>query len=194
MPRAKMDTTRQEQILAALEACILEKGLAQTSLNDVAEQAGLARPLVRHFVGNRNVMVERLFERLIDRGEAQLEALSASKHPPSLKQRVDLLFGDLFSNRASNVVVSELWALARKNERIRPRLRALYDKVFDSLIDAMKTERLGKTRAQRRDAAYSLVSLAYGHASFREIDLAPGKKTSPRVTADLIISALPKSS
>ena len=79
MPRARMDEARQEEILSALAACILERGLLQTSLNDVAEKAGLARPLVRHFVGNRDEMIERLFEQLIDRGEKQLEALNSAE-------------------------------------------------------------------------------------------------------------------
>ena len=190
MPRARMDEARQEEILSALEACILDRGLLQTSLNDVAEKAGLARPLVRHFVGNRDEMIERLFERLIDRGEKQLEALNSAERSPSLNERLDLLYGDLFSNRASNVVVSELWAHARRNERTRPRLRALYEKVLGSLVDAMKREGLGHTRTQRHDAAYALVSLAYGHAAFREIELQPKTKRSPRAMADIIVSTL----
>ncbi|MEM8776633.1 MAG: TetR/AcrR family transcriptional regulator, partial [Pseudomonadota bacterium] len=112
MPRTNIDDQRRAQILSALEACIVEQGLAKTSLIDVAARAGLARPLVRHFVGNRDSMIELLFETLIDRGEAQLEQIATTDTPPPLNHLLDLLFGDLFSNTASNVVVSELWSLA----------------------------------------------------------------------------------
>lgn len=190
MPRAKMNEERRAQILVALELCIVQQGLAKTSLNDVAARAGLARPLVRHFVGNRDNMVELLFQSLIDRGEAQLEKIVERDDPPSLAHMLDLLFGDLFSNTASNVVVSELWSLARNSEQIQARLRALYDRIFDMLTDSMKVEGYGASRQERRDTAFCLVSMAYGHASFREIDLTAKKKSAPRLAANTILASI----
>ena len=185
-----MDEQRRAQILASLELCIVEQGLAKTSLNDVAARAGLARPLVRHFVGNRDSMVELLFQSLIDRGEAQLEALASEDNPPNLDHMLDLLFGGLFSNSASNVVVSELWSLARNSNDIQARLRSLYERIFDLLIDGMKAEGYGKSRQERRDTAFCIVSMAYGHASFREIDLSSKKVSAPRRAANTILDSI----
>ena len=188
MPRAKMNAERRAQILAALELCIVHQGLARTSLNDVAERAGLARPLVRHFVGNRDNMIKLLFQSLIDRGEAQLNTLTEDGDQPELRHMLDLLFGDLFSNAASNIVVSELWSLARNNDKIQASLRSLYDRIFDLLIVGMKAEGYGISKQQRRDTAFCIVSLAYGHASFREIGLSSKKKSAPRLAADTLLA------
>ena len=185
-----MDDQRRAQILASLELCIVEQGLAKTSLNDVAARAGLARPLVRHFVGNRDNMIELLFQSLIDRGEAQLEQIATKDTPPTLSHMLDLLFGDLFSNTASNIVVSELWSLARNSDVIQARLRSLYERIFDLVIDGMKAEGYGTSHNQRRDTAFCLVSLAYGDASFREIDLSSKRKSAPRLAADTILTGI----
>lgn len=188
MPRAKMNEERRFQILAALELCIVEQGLAKTSLNDVAERAGLARPLVRHFVGNRDNMVKLLFQSLIDRGEAQLNNIAEEGDQPNLHHMLDLLFGDLFSNTVSNVVVSELWSLARNSDEIQVRLRSLYDRIFDLLIVGMKAEGYGASRQERRDTAFCIVSTAYGHASFREIGLSSKNKNAPRIAANTLLA------
>lgn len=135
-------------------------------------------------------MVERLFERLIERGEQQLKLITSGDALPSLKALLDLLYGDLFSNSASNVVVSELWSLARRNDGIQTRLRGLYQTIIDVLVDAMKADGLGTTQAERRNAAFCLISLAYGHASFREIALTARKKSAPRLMADVILTSL----
>lgn len=185
-----MNEERRAQIMAALEMCIVEQGLAKTSLNDVAAHTGLARPLVRHFVGNRDSMIELLFESLIDRGEAQLEQIAKKDTPPPLNHMLDLLFGDLFSNTASNVVVSELWSLARNSDSIQGRLRTLYERIFDLLIDGMKAERYGASRSERRDTAFCLVSLAYGRASFGEINLSSKKKSAPRLAANTLLASI----
>lgn len=185
-----MDDQRRAQILESLELCIVEQGLAKTSLNDVAARAGLARPLVRHFVGNRDNMIELLFQSLIDRGEAQLENIASDDVPPTLGHMLDLLYGDLFSNTASNVAVRELRSLARNSDAIQGRLRALYERIFDLLVAGMKAEGYGASRNQRRDTAFCLVSLAYGHASFREIHLSSKKKSAPRLAADTILASI----
>ena len=75
MARPRIGAERREEILVAFEACVARKGLAKTTLVDVAEQAGQPRPLVRYFIGNRDAMVTALIDRLLERGEAQFRRL-----------------------------------------------------------------------------------------------------------------------
>ena len=79
MPRPSIAAERREEILQAFETCALRKGLEATTLADVAEEAGLPRPLVRHFMGNRAEMVSGLIERMMQRASQAIEqALDAS--------------------------------------------------------------------------------------------------------------------
>ena len=47
---------RYEQIMQALIRCVARYGVEGASLAQIAEEAGLKRPLVRHHLGNREDM------------------------------------------------------------------------------------------------------------------------------------------
>lgn len=191
MPRPKLD--REPQIMKALEACVLRQGLAKTSLKDVAEEAGLPRPLVRHFVGNRDEMISKLFDGMISRGEEQLERVQGSDVALSLEKCLDLLFEGVFANETSNALIGELWYLADRDAAIRARLAALYQRVYDLITDALGAEGLGVSDEERRDVAFALVSLSYGDATFREIGLQGPSRSAIRAQARAILDTLPKS-
>lgn len=190
MPRPKLDQEREPQILKALETCVIRQGLAKTSLKDVAEEAGLPRPLVRHFVGNRDTMITKLFDGMIDRAEQQLEDLQVNDAALSLAKCLELLFEGVFADKTSNALVGELWYLADRDPAIRARLAALYQRVCDLLVDALRHEGKGVNEDQRRDVAFSLVSLSYGDASFREIGLQAPRRLSIQSHARAILATL----
>lgn len=190
MPRPKLDQEREPQILKALETCVIRQGLAKTSLKDVAEEAGLPRPLVRHFVGNRDAMITKLFDGMIDRAEQQLEDLQGNDTALSLTKCLELLFEGVFADKTSNALVGELWYLADRDPAIRARLAALYQRVCDLLVDALRHDGKGVNEEQRRDVAFSLVSLSYGDASFREIGLQGPKRLSIQSHARAILATL----
>jgi AcrR family transcriptional regulator len=56
---------RQSQILDAYEKCIGIYGLEGATLERIAEEAGLARALIRHNVGNREDLLDALVSRFI---------------------------------------------------------------------------------------------------------------------------------
>lgn len=190
MPRPKIDTERQGQIMRALEACVIRQGLAKTTLKDVAEEAGIARPLVRYFVGNRDQMITKLFDSIIERGEAQIAEREMREADMSVSVLMDLLFEDLFADETSNALIGELWYVAERDEAVGTKLAALYQRVRDRISDGLAREGLGATAAIRLDAAYALVALSYGQASFQAIGLPPRRKGSVRAQAQSIIESL----
>ena len=57
MGRPSMAAQRAEEILDALEACIIEKGIQATSLENIADKAGFQRSILRHYIGNRDEII-----------------------------------------------------------------------------------------------------------------------------------------
>ena len=57
MGRPSLANVRREQILDALERCLARDGLVGTTLEAVAEEAGVRRPVIRHYFGNRDELV-----------------------------------------------------------------------------------------------------------------------------------------
>ncbi|MBK6413040.1 TetR/AcrR family transcriptional regulator [Sphingopyxis sp.] len=181
MARPRVGTERREQILAAFEACVIRSGFAKTTLADVAEEAGQQRSLVRYFIGNREDMIGALIDRLLERAEAQLQAIPEND---SVEQVLTLLFEHVFDDPTTNAVIMELWYLALRDARLRQRLASVYE------ILVIKVSTLA-TAEQEHDRAFAAVSLAFGSAFFRYLGLRPNSPDNLRsVTRHLLAEPL----
>lgn len=67
MPRPRLSDTRRPQILDAFSTCIARHGLEGTTLERIAEVAGMKRTILRHYIGNRDNLVIQAAERIQDR-------------------------------------------------------------------------------------------------------------------------------
>lgn len=163
MARPRIGVERREEILEAFEACVVRKGLAKTTLVDVAEEAGQPRPLVRYFIGNRDAMVTALIDRLLERGEGQFRQLPKGG---TAQQAIDVVLYRIFADEITNIVIMELWHLSLRDAALRERLAAIYERVIfeiAALIDG----------PEPRDRAFSSVALAFGATFFRLLGLGP---------------------
>ena len=166
MVRARIGDERREQILSAFEACVIREGLAKTTLQKVADEAGLPRSLVRYFIGNRGDMVPLLIDRMIERADSDMSGLKPKYGTVSTADMVDFMFDFAFANETSNAIIGELWNLADRDEEIRQRLARLYQRILDKLTGQMAIDLIGRDRRERMTAAHVLMSLGYGDASF----------------------------
>ena len=93
MGRPSNSSARTEQILDAFQTCVARYGLEGATLEKTAKEAGLARALIRHHVGNRDQLLDMLIERVMDvsreRTQELIRALPATN-------RVRALVGYLF--------------------------------------------------------------------------------------------------
>ncbi len=167
MPRPSLGETRREEILAAFEACVVEKGLANTTLADVARAANQARPLVRHFIGNRRDMVACLIDRVLARGEAHLKSLGDA----SPEQVVDILLDQIFADPVTNIVMIELWQMSQRDDALRTQLVSVYARIIDQVSAHLAQGPDATDPGRRHDTAFTAVSLAIGAALFRKLGL-----------------------
>ena len=187
MARPKLDIERREQILVAFETCVIELGLHKTTLQKVADTAGLPRPLVRHFVGNRDQIVTLLLERMVERAEANLA--ERFRQDPGLPELLDFLFDGAFIDPISNQLVDQLWQMAYHDDNVRLQLNSMYGVLKQKLIDQMLKSGL-KNTDRCADAAQTLISLGFGETCFAEIGMATKSKKINRKVADLLIESL----
>ena len=66
---------RHKQVMHALVRCVARFGLDGATLSQVAEEAGLARPLIRHHIGNREDMIAALTDFVLKTFAEQTEAM-----------------------------------------------------------------------------------------------------------------------
>ena len=65
MGRPSLAEQRKEEILDAFGRCVAKFGLEGSSLEKIAEEAGMRRSILRHYLGNRDEMVIALAKKVI---------------------------------------------------------------------------------------------------------------------------------
>ncbi|WP_420334099.1 TetR/AcrR family transcriptional regulator [Roseibium sp.] len=99
MARPEIKDDRREQILDAFEQCVARYGLEGATLGKTAAFAGLARPLIRHNVGNKEDLQDALVQRFLQRSKAAMDELVACLPE---ENRLDTLLDILFDPRGAN--------------------------------------------------------------------------------------------
>lgn len=76
MPRPSLKDQRTEEILDAYLTCVARFGLEGATQERIAEQAGLKRPLLRHYLGNRDQMIAALTAHVVQGFAISTDALA----------------------------------------------------------------------------------------------------------------------
>lgn len=165
MARPRKDGERRAQIMSAFETCVMREGLGATSLEMVAAEAGLPRGLVRYFVGNRDQMVEALFERIVGRFETQIDASLRTEGIPSVGAMLDYLFAGDFDEPTISRLIGELWYIAERDEGVRARLKTMYGALLKLVERSLERADVGADKPARERLAALVLSLALGVSS-----------------------------
>lgn len=95
MPRPSLKEQRSQEILDAYLTCVARFGLDGATQERIAEEAGCKRPLLRHYLGNKDEMITALADHTFAGFAASLEelrqALPNSATPSDL---VEALFSE----------------------------------------------------------------------------------------------------
>lgn len=121
MGRPSMAAQRVEEILDALEACIIEYGIQATSLENIAEKAGFKRTILRHYIGNRDQIICALSTRLVKKYTQQwqelLDWLPQTNRTESL---IDAIFTIGSVERVNYTIIGEaIFSEAKRLEQIK---------------------------------------------------------------------------
>ncbi len=78
MPRPSMKDQRSGEILEAYLTCVARFGLEGATQERIAAQAGVKRPLLRHYLGNKDQMIPALTDHVIAGFAGSTDALDAA--------------------------------------------------------------------------------------------------------------------
>lgn len=173
MARPKIGEQRKDEILSAFEVCVLRKGLERTTLEDIAQEAGQPRPLVRYFVGNRADLVSLLTARIVRRSEERLEVLREKFASDADKELVEWLFDSFFADEVSNRLVAELWHLSRRSDELKGGLASMYKRVLREMAARLAGAGDTEDAPASADVAYAVFSAALGATMLRHLGVPP---------------------
>ena len=116
MSRPSLKEQRYQQVMDAYESCVARYGLEGATLERIAVKANLARPLIRHNVGNRRELQSGLIQRFEQRCHDFIAYLNQSLTPQSSD---DDLIRVLFDrNCDTSRLAYSLSVLAEDNQQI----------------------------------------------------------------------------
>ena len=153
MPRPSLKNQRRDLILNAYGRCVARFGVEGATLEKTAEEAGLARALIRHNVGNKDDLLSGFLEQFLTKSNKDASALfDALPKENRIHTMVDWLFDGAFADsgrinitNALLIAATDKPQLAKRlrqwtqdfNDRIRMELKKAYSKTDGDMLDAV---------------------------------------------------------
>ena len=190
MGRPSLADVRRPQILEAYQACLVRYGIEGATLDRVAEEAGVTRGLVRHYLGNRDDVLRALGAHVRDEYSTWLQDLVAARPPEG---RLDVVLDALLSDempRDLYQVVSELFWVATRDPEIATMLRDMYQE-FERAIDSELAAAIPRADPRaRRQVAFAILALAFSAPDFQVMGFPSDRRRAARTAADRLVGSL----
>ncbi|MFI8890466.1 TetR/AcrR family transcriptional regulator [Streptomyces paradoxus] len=192
MGRRSLAAERRQQVMEAASRCLARYGLAGTTLEKIAEESGLSRSHVRHYVGNRDDLLLALVDWVQERDDrAFATAVEAAPPGQRLAVAMDHLFGPWFLGAGDEgEVILELVKAGRSDEALREAMMSGYRLMLGAIDSGLAAQFPDSAPAVRRSTAYGLLCLALGNALISDLDRPLGSGGLIRVAGEALVAQL----
>ena len=192
MPRPSLKQQRSREILEAFVTCVARYGLEGATQDRIAEEAGVRRTLLRHYLGNRDDMVAALGTHVVARFDQLTDAFGeALHHSGTPSELIDLLFdaGSATDPRLT-LVFQALTSAAQTNPQLRDPLRASIERFIALLSGHLRRVFAGQRKPACDAVAHGLAALFMTADSLSPLAPPPAWRTAQRRAAALLIATL----
>lgn len=191
MGRKSLEAQRKEEILAAFERCIRKYGL-EASLEQIADEANIKRSLIRHYIGNRDVLVDELIVRITAEVSEQVRTMGDGIPDSELLERtLDYLFRtDGAYDATDQVILQVLMSAQDRYPLAKQSLQHLFDEIIALLAADLMRLYPGRDSAHYHGTAYSVLCLSFTNESMMWLGLDPNYNTAARQHAERLIGLL----
>ena len=147
--RPPVAVERREQIFDAVEQCLLELGLSGTTLEAIAQRAGMTRSAIAYFVGNRDDVIDAAVARSVGRFISSMRRAVEDVPPQKQLERFTGFVLESDRERTGMItVMDEVIAYAHHDAHANEQLRIAYDDL-QRFVEHIVTRRFPSTGAGR---------------------------------------------
>ncbi|MEM7455651.1 MAG: TetR/AcrR family transcriptional regulator [Planctomycetota bacterium] len=189
MGRPSLAEQRKAEILDAFGRCVARFGLEGSTLEHIAEEAGMKRSILRHYLGNRDDLVHSLARKVIAdyRGitESSLDTFRDGNRSTNL---VDFLLPtQAFGSTEQLLILEGLIGASGKYPRVMKLVRGYVEDFVDLVAQQLKLISPETARSRCWDTAYALVCISFNQESLQPLKLEPKYlKAARKMARDLI--------
>lgn len=191
MSRKSLVDVRREEILHGFARCIVKYGL-DVSLEQIATETGVKRSIIRHYIGNRDDLVEALIERItqvyLEDVRVKFEQIGETHSETAL---LDYLF-DTEANYADwdRVIIDVLVTARERYPSAKQSLQNMFRESVRLLAKTLRVFYPSATPKQCDNTAYTLFCLVTTHEAMRWVDFDKFHGTAIRESALTLLDKL----
>ncbi|MEQ8676591.1 MAG: TetR family transcriptional regulator [Aggregatilineales bacterium] len=191
MGRKKLTEERTTEILDAFARCMVKYGL-DTSLDQVAEEAGMTRSIIRHYIGNREEVVNVLIERITADFLAELQTEAAQiPQEQMIAATLDYLFDDEAGYDNTDKLIFDVMMTAQDRYlQAKQTLIGMFEELITMFADDLEFAYPQADKTHCRDVAYSVLGLAMSHESLQGLGMNKRYHATARTNAETLIRTL----
>lgn len=191
MGRPSKKAERVEQVLQAFYRCIAKYGLEGSTLEKIADESGLQRSLVRHFVGNRDELVMQLADRVVsDSNTEWRDFLAQLPNQRAMPVFLEYLFSGDYSDPEFVLVVSALIFSAGNNAQLHSLMQHWLDSFIKDTADLVSRDYPDADKATVDAVAFGIVSLYFNLDSLAPLNVPVHYRQSALTAAELLLKGL----
>ncbi|MCO4758868.1 MAG: TetR/AcrR family transcriptional regulator [Oceanospirillaceae bacterium] len=194
MGRPSKKEERTEEILLAFQRCVSRFGLEGSTLERIAEEAGLKRSLVRHFVGNRDELVAMLADRVIDQSNVQWDEFLAYMPP---QHGCDYLLNGLFNEHHSDpafvMVIESLIFAAGRDAVLQKKMKNWMQHFSATVTEILRHYYPQASEQDLAAVSFGLVSLYFNLDSLSPLAMTDIYRVPARQAAEQLVRSLKSS-
>jgi AcrR family transcriptional regulator len=167
---------RRAEIVGALYNCILKRGYQNTSVRDIAAEAGIQVGALYYYFENKDEILYSLSDYVFDKYKANFLRLTGEQSDRSpedtLKEGLRFFFIDIAGDRGLVIVFQELMVLSHHDKKLRNSLQKFYkqyrEEVAEFLLTCSGSSKLHDSDIQA--LAAFLVSASEGASDLSDLD------------------------
>jgi len=177
MARKRVDTERRVQIVEALHKCLIVKSFNETSIKDIAAEAGVNHGVLHYYFSSKEEILLTYIDYIIDLYKEQYAQWLAERDGRISADRQFII--DIFTfmreritlNKNLSKVFIEIWEIGSYNKKVRAKLQKAYGEWIQNV-----SEIIGKKISNKKTIdimSRALVAYFEGMALF-SIIMPPG--------------------
>ncbi|MEM1197939.1 MAG: TetR/AcrR family transcriptional regulator [Pseudomonadota bacterium] len=163
MPRPSLKEQRSEEILTAFARCVARFGVDGATLEVVAAEAGVSRPSVRHFVGNREDLIDALAAHVRRDYQAKMETLFAwLPQTGRIEALIEFMFAPNAASSSEDVALAQaLMAAADRYPSVAAPLKGWIMEFDQRIQDELSIHAPNASPQDIAGAAFGILSLYF---------------------------------
>lgn len=190
MGRKSMAEARRAEILAAFERCIARDGL-DVPLERIADEAGVQRSLIRHYLGNRDELVAQLIAQLAEDYPRRIGELLAPRLGQGPQCVLDFFFGDeLDGSDWDNLLLNVVHTGQGQYPQAKQMVARMVEAITEQLAGLLAELYPGSSHGARYEAAYGIICLFQTNEDLRCLGIDARHMGLARASGARLLAAL----